>query len=79
MAEPSLILQQISGATVALCAQHGGCYTGDTLDRQLRDMHRIEHRRRRETIAEYQLAGLAASKEEVPTPADGGPAGIPLY
>ena len=71
---PSLHILDVGGVRVVCCSQHGSCYTQDTLDRHLADLHKVKRQQRLELLSEYCAAGLASTKEDVQQPQDGSPA-----
>jgi len=79
MEEAFLSLLQIDVVKVALCSQHGGCYTEDNIVRHLAEQHEIKRKRRRELIRHLHAEGLAASKRIVVQPSGSAPLfGLPI-
>nr|POE59393.1 hypothetical protein CFP56_24662 [Quercus suber] len=68
---PFLSVLQVGRTQVALCSQHGCCYTHDSLARHLAQPHKVGQQQRITILAELSAAGLAASREEVLQPSDG--------
>jgi len=71
MEESFLSILQVGVAKVAVCSQHGGCYTRNNIDRHLAHQHRIQRKRRVELISDLHTNGLAESKKDVQQPLDG--------
>ncbi|KAK3081256.1 hypothetical protein LTS18_008600 [Coniosporium uncinatum] len=69
--EAFLSVLQVGVAKVAVCSQHGGCYTQDNIDRHLAEQHKVKRKKRAQLIAELHSKGLAVSKENVQQPPDG--------
>lgn len=67
-AEVPVCLQAVGVAKVALCSQHGACYTSETLDRHLARLHRMPRATRLEVLSDFVAAGLVSSRETVPLP-----------
>jgi hypothetical protein len=69
--EPYLSLLETGGEWVVVCSQHGCCYVQDSLDSHLALLHKVPRKQRVEVLSGLKLAGLARSREAVPTPLDG--------
>ncbi|KAK3064884.1 hypothetical protein LTS18_003047, partial [Coniosporium uncinatum] len=71
MEETFLSTLQVGVVKVALCGQHGGCYTKENIDRHLAEQHKIKRKRRIELIEELHAEGLAENKRAVQRPENG--------
>ena len=69
--EPYLSLVEAGGVWLAVCSQHGSCYTQHSLDSYLALSHKVRRKRRVELLLELCESGLATGREDVPLPLDG--------
>ena len=65
---------------MAMCTQHGSCYTQNSLDSHLALLHKVPRKRRVELLFKLRQDGLAMGREDVPLPQDGSVAlpGLPV-
>jgi hypothetical protein len=66
--ETPVCLQAVGAAQVALCSQHGTCFTGQTLDGHLAYLHKMPRAARLKVLSDFVAAGLVANKDAVPLP-----------